>query len=311
VPLQALTFAAPAVAAGVAWQAPADCVEARATIEEAERLLGRPLSSVDWLDFDIVVTHPASGWSLTLGALDRRTGVRRERVLSGSSCDEVTKAGAVALAMVVDGGESTPEQPPVAEPEPIAAPEAAMHAPAPRAKRATKAASASHWRPAIWLGGAGDVGALPEPSPGGEVGFALGHGVLRLEALGAIYLSGEQPVVADRGGEFQLTVASVQGCGRWQLGRLAPMVCLGAELGRLWGRGVGVDNPRSGESVWWAPRADAGALWGISRGFSLLGRLGLVLPQVRREFVLYDGLLVHRPGALDGRLAFGLEWAFE
>jgi hypothetical protein len=108
-------------AAEVTWRAPPECSESHGTREEAERLLGRPLRSIDSVDFEVLIEEgPGGPWSLTLVTIERKDGVRRERVLQGASCDEVAAAAAVALAMVIDAGqgktegETSPAREPVA-----------------------------------------------------------------------------------------------------------------------------------------------------------------------------------------------------
>jgi hypothetical protein len=60
-----------------------------------------------------------------------------------------------------------------------------------------------------------------------------------------------------------------------------------------------------------APRADLGLELPLGGDFALYGRLGATVPTVRKEFVVDDETLVHRPAAVTGRLAVGLELRLE
>jgi hypothetical protein len=257
-------------------------------------------------------------WALTLSTVERASGERRERVLEGTSCDEVTAAAAVALAMVIKAKEPTASPAPseqAAEPEQEQEPEPAMTPPSPPRP---PSASAARPRPddsrklgfALSLAGLGDVGALPNAAAGGELGAALDYRGLRISALGALIVGSDEQA-SGKGADFDLTLGALLLCGRQAIGPAVASLCLGLEAGQLNGAGVGVKNPRSGESFWWAPRLEPGVLWPVAGNFSIFGRFGATLPRIRRTFVLDDTLLVHKPAALTGRLALGVELTLE
>jgi hypothetical protein len=317
VALLVLARVSSANAAEVAWQAPAECSDPRQTLEETERLLGSPLHDVDTLDFEVSIAQDGpQRWALKLTTVDRRTRERRARSLSGASCDEVMSAAAVAMAMVVNAttpgptGESAPEggpetpapAVPASLPPPDKSSPARVARPAPRPQR---------FSGAVALGATVDAGSLPGISPGAELAASLRRGTLQVILLGALYLGGDHVVQGEKGARFELGVAGLLGCGRWSWGPGRGFFCVGGELGQLKGTGVGLKSPRTDETFWWAPRAEAGLAWPLGARWSVSGRAGLVLPQTRPEFVVDRDLFVHRPGRFVGRLQLGMELSLE
>ena len=284
--LAAFTWAESARAATVAWSAPPECNDPRPTTEEAERLLGRPLADVETVDFEVNIARADErDWSATLVTIAQRSHERRERVLRGTSCNEVTAAAAVALAMVVDASEPKPHA------DEATLPEGPSDQPVEASPRARQRQQAILPPPlgrrlsgAVSLGLVGDVGSLPSVAPGGEAAATLRYGSWQLTALGNFFVTTEKLVQAQKGAELKLSLAGLLGCGRWSVGPGQALACVGAEAGWLSGTGVGLKSPRTEGGFWWAPRADVGAALPIAGKLSLGARLGLVLPQIRREF---------------------------
>src|SRR4051794_14884575 len=85
-----------AQAAEVHLTAPDGCAEADAVVEQVETLLGRPLASVDGVDFDVAIARSAPPrWRLLLTTIDRSAGERRTRQIDGVGCSELSEAAAV------------------------------------------------------------------------------------------------------------------------------------------------------------------------------------------------------------------------
>ncbi len=137
------------------------------------------------------------------------------------------------------------------------------------------------------------------------MGAALDYKALRVMALGGVLFSSVEGASGE-GGDFTLALGALLVCGRRVLGTFAAALCAGAEVGQLTGTGTGISNPRSGSSGWLAPRADLGLELPLGGDFAFYGRLGATVPTVRKEFVVDDETLVHRPAAVTGRLA--LAW---
>jgi hypothetical protein len=304
-------------AADVRWLAPPDCADARATLEETERLLGRPLAAFEALDFDVRITEIDGKWRLKLGTVERETGDRRERVLEGKSCGEVTSAAAVAMAMVIDSRQaSAPEaeaEPTLAEPARAGGEATAPPTPArPEAKEEDALRAPSPVRQLRWsvvLAGLADLGGFPEPGMGAMAAGAATYGALRLMALGSVLVNSHDQA-AGRGADFTLVTGGLLACAQRTLLPALAWVCGGAELGRLSGAGVGVRNSRTGGSLWWGPRADVGASFSLGERLMLLAQVSVIIPQIRPSFEL-DRDFVYRPAALTGRLALGLELGLE
>lgn len=299
----------PSVAAEVRWLAPPGCTDPRGTLEEAERVLGRPISAVESLDFDVRIADDDGQWTLRLGAVERATGQRRERQLAGASCDEVTAAAAVALAMIVSSSEPSgatalTDEPPA--PEPAVAPLPAMSPAAPPRSKPPRTSAPSRLGLAGALAATGDVGALPDPAAGVEVAASLDFDRFRLTGL-ATLIAGSHIDDNEQGADFQLVAGAILGCARRLTGPTVAALCIGAEVGELSGEGAGVRNPRSGASLWWAPRLDLGLSLSLVESWSIFARAGATLPRIRPDFVLGDAILVHRPGVITGRLAIGVE----
>jgi hypothetical protein len=304
--------AAPAQAAEVAWHGPAECADPRQTLEEAERLLGRSLGGVQAADFEINVANEGEQrWTLALTTTERRTGDRRQRVLTGKSCAEVTSTAAVALAMVVEASESSASdrtqpavvQPKVDEPAASKPQRAAPNAVEPRARDARRKLGV-----ALSASFAGDTGSLPGVAPGAELGAAVRSGFWQVAGFGALYVGNDRQENG-RGADLTLGLGGVLACARAESGRVRPLLCAGGEVGWLAGTGVGVKNPHTGGALWVAARIEAGLSVPLGPSFAVLGRFGAAVPLERRQFVIDGDVVVHEPKALAGRLFLGVEFA--
>ena len=301
-------------AAEIAWHAPAECADPRQTVEEAERLLGRSLAGVQVVDFDVKITNDQeAGWTLTLATVDRRSGERRERTLNGASCSEVTSAAAVALAMVVEASDPSPN--PDDRVEPVSAPaqvaEPATNKPArvdPSAPLKKSEQPRRQLKPTLSLGFVGDAGSLPGAAPGGEIGAGLRNDTWQLAGLGALYVGSDRQADG-KGADLVLATGGLLGCVRAADGPVRPLLCAGGEAGWLSGTGVGVKNPRTAGTLWAAARVEAGVSVPVGGAFAILARLGAAAPLVRRPFVIDSDVLVHQPKVLAGRLSLGVEFA--
>lgn len=307
-----LLSAVRARAAEVAWHAPAECADPRQTLEEAERLLGRQLVGVKAVDFDVSITSDREAqWTLTLATVDRGSGERRERVLNGASCSEVTAAAAVALAMVVDASEpSTLDRTqPASDPEQVVEPKATDQAhTAPPSSNKSASEARRRLGAAFSLSFAADIGSLPGVAPGAELGAALRSDNWQLAGLGALYLGSERQADG-KGADLTLATGGALGCVRAASGPARPLLCAGGEAGWLAGTGTGVKNPRSAGAFWVAARVEAGLAVPVGRAFAVLGRLGAAVPLNRRHFVIDSDLVVHQPKLLAARLSLGVEFA--
>jgi hypothetical protein len=241
--------------------------------------------------------------------------------LTGASCNEVADAAAVAIAMAIEANDENDRaaQPAVGDATAVdepAPPDAhargeptAQPAPAPVSTAAVVSASGDALRFALGAGAALDYGSLPELAPGAELDLSLGWRALRLTALGTFFPTQQTRLSSnpDHGGEFRLALGGLLACGERRFGALAAFGCGGFELGRLSAKGIGVHNPRFGDSGWQALRAELGGRYELVAGLGVLLRAGIALPLARRAFVLDDTETVHRPSSVALRALIGLE----
>jgi hypothetical protein len=86
--------------------------------------------------------------------------------------------------------------------------------------------------------------------------------------------------------------------------------CGGFELGRLHAAGFGVSSPSEASTVWAAPKLGGHFAWSPIRRLAFVARLDAAFPLRRPTFVLENVGPVHRPSAVVGRAAGGVELRF-
>jgi hypothetical protein len=290
-------------AAELRWLAPDACASRTRVAAEVERLLGRPLGTIEGMDFDVLLRHLGpDAVGVELRTTRRANAESRTRTLSASSCDEAADVAAVAIAMA-----ATAEG--AAEPTPPAP------APAPPAQKATPAAAASPSQPASpWeldLGAYGlfDQAALPKPTAGLEIDASVRYRALRVRLSGGGLLPRIERVGGEKhGGEFTLFWGAVLVCGERALQSFRLGLCGGFELGRIKAEGIGVSDPRVGAALWRAARAELVGSWQPSTGFRLALHAGLAIPTARPTFVLDGSETVHHVAPISVRVLLGGEF---
>jgi hypothetical protein len=236
---------------------------------------------------------------------------------------------AVGLAIALALGAAAPAEPGVvgrslASEPPSTAP-APPEPPPPSEPRADVAAvepepsSAAVLTPVLAAGLFADSGSLPGAGLGLSVGAELRLQRLALRVGGLLFFDRQAqlrlPEQPQAGAELGLALGSASLCtlgfGSTQTA-LAAFICGGWELGRLEGAGTGVPEPRRGSALWSAPRLDVHLAWAPLPGpVRLALQLGAAAPLQRADFFLRDIGTVHRPPAVVGRAALGLEVGFE
>jgi hypothetical protein len=300
------SFAVPVRAAELQLSAREGCADERSIREQVDRLLGRPLADVEGMAFELSLAE-VDGGGVQLRLQTVYAGkAPRQRELSAASCREATDAAAVAIAMAVAERERAVAPPVEAggSEQPAGAAEGAGGA----AQTDDAEAGDEPLRLGVGLGLALQLGALPTLAAGAQLGVGLGHGLWRLELLGALFASQETTLPGDdRGGELGLWLTAVLGCVEPDFGRVRLFGCAGFELGRLTARGLGVMNQRDGDSLWRALRVETGAAVVLFGDLRAMARLGIALPLARDEFVLEMDDHVHRPASLGAHALVGLE----
>ena len=239
---------ATALAATVHLRAPDECAEEDDIVAEVDSLIGRPLSEVPGMKFEVEIARGASGkFRLrldTIGSAETRT-----RELAGNSCAELANVASVAIAMTIRASAASRERTPAGRTESASPPVGPVRKPVSASPEAAAAGdSTAVWRGSITLAAVADAGALPRAAPGAALELALDAGSLRIVALGALFAT-ERADVAGGSGEFELALGGVLGCLRRGMKRVTALACIGAEIGRLSGRGLGVSFPRLGSAA--------------------------------------------------------------
>jgi hypothetical protein len=244
---------------------------------------------------------PGTGWTLTASTdLDGMTG---ERTLSSLSCESLTDAAALMLALILnpDLARSPPTQAHAQEPAPSV----------------VNAASAGEPRtPALWRLGAhagAQTGVLENVSWSFSLSLGLSVGHLSFRLMPSL-TPPEDVIVSNEprlGGRLWLGALAGLGCWATELGPIALGPCLGLEGTMLRGRGLGVLHPRDTTAYW--ASADVALFAGLPVGHGLLiEATGFALVPFRRPAVyLNDVGPVSRPGTVGLKALGGLAWLFE
>jgi hypothetical protein len=287
------------------WDAPPECPSRDAVRAEILRLTGPPLERVRHLRARVVIRPAAdAGWTLTATTdLDDTTG---ERALSGISCESLSEAAALTLALILNPDLA------VSAPEPRLArqdlPPSTGAAAAPASERRT---APLLWRLAAHAGV--QTGVIEKTS--GAFSLSLGVSRGRLSILLMPSLTPPEDVLVSNeprlGGRLWLGALAGLGCWAADIGPIALGPCLGLEGSMLRGRGLGVLHPRDTTAYW--ASAELALFAGVPIGHGLLIELtGVALLPFRRPTVYLDEIgPVSRPNAVGLRALGGLAWVFE
>jgi hypothetical protein len=237
--------------------------------------------------------------------------------LVAADCGRLVDAVSVAVALALGAADtegSLPSRSPEL-PESAGVEEQTANADAPPPARTAEA-----WLPSLSLWLVGDAGSLPDAGMGAALGAEIEWRKFQLRAVGTLLFEQQTrmaPTATARapGAKLELFTGGVLGCTApfaSLRAPLAPLLCLGAELGRIGGVGTGVTAPRRGSALWVAPLVQVGGLWAIP-GTSL--RLGITLaaaaPLKRDAFTLRDVGTVYQPPNVVGRIGLGLDLGFD
>jgi hypothetical protein len=297
------------------WQAPAQCpdqasVEAR--LLEALRRVPERASAVEV--HGRVSAGGASGWQLELELLEAGAQPRR-RQLSAPSCDELSDAAAVAIALALGDSERPPAQTSAA-PEPAAAPPRSGSGDASSVSEPTRFLDSeqptlqrSH-RSSLAFGAAAlaDSGMLPELGWGARLdlharydGWSAG--------LHAVWLAEQERALGGgQGVRFGLLGAGLRACFRPLEGQLALDGCLGLELESLSASPRGLELARDQRKEFLAPFVGAALTWRAAERWALVARLDGLLP-ARQRYVVNLNQNIHETPSFALRLSIGVEAA--
>jgi len=279
-----------------AWEAPAECPAGPAIERQVrEILIGSQLGTVG-LSAEGVVTHvSADRWRVDLTL--RSAGWEARRTLGGPSCDAVSQAAALVIALAVN----LEARAPLAA-KPIPPPTEAR----PTVPPTTSGAIAS-------LGMAFDFGALPRGTLGleGAFGWQIPHA--RFE-LGASYFLPRRGTISGRndiGATFQFAAANLRACYELTTAALALGPCIDGGLTWTSATGFGPIATDKVSNIGFIAGGDLGARWLISRHLAPYVRLGGLLPLARPEFAVQGLGTVYRATPVVLRGGVGIEVHFD
>jgi hypothetical protein len=270
---------------GITWTAGGPCPDETGFVARVERHLGRPLRQGDLPpSVDVAVVPDEQGWLARVSP-----GGEAAREIQGSTCDDVTEAAALFVALLV-----TPE----ARADAGASGTAARMGAAP-------GRPGPAWHGWLQVHTGADWGDLPSITPSLGVGAAVEVGRVRLAVSGTAWWGGRAETDG-RGATFTLWTISGGAC--WDA-RLV-WLCGGVEGGSLHADAFGFDAAQEGSSPWGAATA------GVERGVSLTRRIRLelrgevVVPFVPARFTFGGVETVHEIPVAAGRVRLALEARF-
>ena len=270
-------------------------------------------------------------------------GARTPRRFAGKSCEAVVDAVALATAIAIDPirvVEATPSEP-EPEPEPEPAPEPGSRAdppdqvptppqgpdsvqvpPATTPRRPMPDADArarprtpprlrsKRTRAAVGAAAAFDGGALPGFGLGVTGGAALLRPRLRAELLAGwrapVRVHAESPNSA--GASIDLLHLGARLCGVVPATRRIELpFCAGLDVGRVRGRGFGLDDARTAALWWTSVVAGAGLHWVATARFAVITRAELGVPLRHHAFVIAGLGTLDRISPVYGRALVGFE----
>jgi hypothetical protein len=318
-------------ALSLTWNAAASCPDREAVLLRVRSLLGSsPATSEPISASGVIPPVPSGGYSLELETT--QLGQTHRRTLAAPSCEELSDAGALIVALAVDpklvvpasstlAGQPEPSpsqqtadaEEPSVPPPPLAPPppEPAPPPPRPASERPRAAAPPLELRAGV--GGLGDAGTLSRPAAGVGLGVGLRRETLRLDLLGA-FLPPVRRVIAaspERGGDLMLVAGGLRGCVTPFETAFETSGCVGFEAGALFAESFGATaRDSSGRSAWFAGRAGVTSRLGLTRVLALALDLEVLMPTTRPNFLIEPTGVVHQPGIVAVRLAVGVELTF-
>ena len=324
-------------AAELAASGPAECADADELRFRVERSIGMPLRAAAGLRFDVMMERAAQGHRARIDVrLDGSDAITMQRLLVANDCEKLASAVSVAVALALGAGQESAAsaEPSAAElaserasgtgpgaagggPEPAPAAAESLATDAGATERASDETASLSPALSLWL--LGDLGSLPSPALGVALGAEVAWRRFELRALGTVLF--EQQATLDAalgsgpGAKLGLMTAALSACAA-PFGELsaplAPVACLGMELGRLSGEGTGIDFPRRGSAMWAAPLAQLGVVYRVPRtSLQLSSTLLGAVPLNRDEFALGGIGRVHQPPSFIGRWSLGLGVQFD
>lgn len=308
------------------WEAPAECPPQRDVLERLSAVLSsdgfeqKPLDLGETRIFGSI-QRAGPAWVLDLDVTDARG--RRTRRLQAERCDELAQAAALALALLLEEKweDAVPHDAPAAGIEPEEAPEMkppalavsarsadakdSLGTPAPEASPADSEALGI--RLALGADAILDSSTLADASFGAGLRAQLGAG--RFGAgVHAVFLPARKEELGEgESVELGLFAAGVRLCGTLAEGTWGAEICAGGEAGWVSAKGIGLIAPEQGDGAWLAPSLGLVGRWhGLAEG-AVASRFELLLPLLRRDYVINRSEVIHETPSWTLRWSLGVE----
>ncbi len=233
------------------------------------------------------------------------TGQRASRRVEGESCDAVSEAVILMVALAVEPGAQAPTTP---------APTRTLPPPLSSSAEALVPVGETTRRRSLFLAAAGrlDVASLPAPTFGGELAMGFNPRRVNLE-VGAALLAAARATAPARpgaGADVRLTELGARGCyeifdARFDLGP-----CAGIHARWLSARGFGPNEPRNATAIFGVASVGALGRARLSSRATLRFAVDLLAPLSRPVFEIDATEAVFRPSPTAIRVALGAELHF-
>ena len=285
------------------WIAPEGCPGVEDLRAEIRRLAGPVPPPPEKPEARAFVRRgPKDSWMLTLNTTAGL--LAGERRLTAGDCDELMRAAALVMALMLNpSAGALPPPPPPPPPPPVVI--ATPPAPPPPSPPGPISLGAE-----VLVG----TGLLPGgAAPGLGLRLGLGAGVLSVELRAAVWSerSAQSPLVGGAGGTFDLIDGDLAGCAtarRHQ--RIALGACLGVMVWRGTGSGTGVSDPATATAYWPGGFADGNLRFRVTLRNAVRLGVGAFLPFGRPTFALGGVGDVWQPSKFGARGTAGWELNF-
>jgi hypothetical protein len=304
------------------WEAPPGCPDEASVRGDVAGMLdeARP----DAASFDARISESdGQGMSLQL-ATHWADGREDERTLEAGSCEELTDAAVLLIAISLDAiatagtvrdhgwdrrSTAAPEPETETVPEPVPVP-----APAPDRKAADPPPPPPPPPPSPLTFGirpvfVADWGSLPRLAPGAGLDLSVTWKLLRAE-LAAVYLPPQRATRSDvqkQGAWVELGAVAPRVCVTPTTGAVSFPVCAGIEMGAMRARGIGTVLSVPGHQFWAAATGGPTLIWAFIPRLAMAIGLDIVVPITRPDVVTANLDVLHSPESVALRPHLGLE----
>lgn len=304
--------AKPVWGAELTWNAPQGCTS-DGFVQKLEDSAERPLTAMPVWQIAVFVRQTdaaAAPWQLELSFNDPTERASATRTIVGVSCDDVSRAAAVAVAMalheeVIEA--PTPEKSPATDIPAAPVPQVTNDA----ASQAVLAPpTAPPWRFPVHalVGIDGAIQGTP------SLGAGLGVGVATGQVFGGVRGVYWLPVTLgdELGIELHSALLMVDACVDLTTSSARPRVCFGYEGGAVMGRGTGAGLAvhRKQTAVWHALKPEVGLVVDLDGDLFFSFMVAGVVALADATFVFDEGRVAHDLPSFSLRGNAGLGWAF-